>query len=175
MMGELWDLYDINKIKVGRKHERGNRLNNGEYHLVTEIWVINNNREILLTKRHPDKRYGNLWEVPGGAVLSGEDSITGAKRELFEETGIDSKEDTLFLLGTLIRTDWIVDSYILKKNISIKSLKLQKEEVTDAKLVSVDEFEKMSLSELITPCTLYDYNGYRENIVKFMNENNYEF
>jgi 8-oxo-dGTP diphosphatase len=46
-----------------------------------------------------------LWEASKGAVLTGEDSINGAKRELFEETGIRCNYDELFSLGTLVRTD----------------------------------------------------------------------
>lgn len=168
-MGEIWDLYDKNKKLIGKKHERGKKLNAGEYHLVVAVWIVNDDGQILITRRHPDKIYGSLWEVTGGAVQSGEDSITGAKRELFEETGIDCGDDKLFLLGTLVKRDWIVDIYILKKNILIDKLKLQKEEVTDAKWVSIAEFEQMCSKNLIAPFTVNDFNLYRDKILQHMN------
>lgn len=166
-MAEIWDLYDKDKNLIGKTHERGKPLSNGEYNLVVEVWVVNDKRQILLTRRHPSKFHGDLWEAPGGAVTVGEESITGAKRELFEETGIDSG-DALSLLGTLVKRDWIVDMYILKKNISIDQLRLQKEEVTDAKWVSITEFEEMCSKKMITPVCEEDFNIYREKMLKYL-------
>ncbi len=167
-MSEVWDLYDKDKNFIGKQHKRGNQLNVGEYHLATEVWVVNDNRKILITRRHPSKNFGGLWEASGGAVLSGEDSITGAKRELFEEVGIDSADDSFFLLGTFIGTDWIMDTYLFKKNISVEQLKLQKEEVIDAKWVDIIEFDEMGLKESIVPSVLKRFNLYRDRILQYI-------
>lgn len=168
-MSEIWDLYDKDKNLIGKTHERGKPLSVGEYHLVAAIWIVNDNGQIFVTRRHPDKIYGGLWETPGGAVKAGEDSITGVKRELFEETGIDCSDDSLSLLGTVVKKDWIVDIYLLKKNILIDTLRLQSEEVTDAKWVNIAEFEEMCLKKSFSPHSEYDFNMYREIILKSMN------
>ena len=56
-MAEFWDLYDKNRNKLGRLHERGLPINSGEYHLAVEVWVKNNRNQVLLTQRHPDKEW----------------------------------------------------------------------------------------------------------------------
>ena len=55
---ELWDVYDENRVATGKTHVRGVPLAQGEYHLVADVWLVNEDQEILLTKRHPDKPYG---------------------------------------------------------------------------------------------------------------------
>ncbi|MBI5155775.1 NUDIX domain-containing protein [Candidatus Peregrinibacteria bacterium] len=53
-----------------------------------------------------DKEKGEMWSLPKGAIEDGEDEITGARREIREETGID--EDDLELvrfLATVARVD----------------------------------------------------------------------
>lgn len=40
--------------------------------------------------RHPAQDY--LWELPAGSIDEGEEALTGAKRELLEETGLSAKK-----------------------------------------------------------------------------------
>lgn len=168
-MAEIWDLYNKDKNLIGKIHERGKQLGAGEYHLVVGVWVVNEDGQILITKRHPSKIHGDLWEVPGGAVQAGEDSINGAKRELFEETGIACDDATLYLLETVVKASWIVDVYLLKKNLLVDQLKLQQEEVTDGKWVSVFDFEQMCSQKLIAPFVVDDYAVARNKILQQMN------
>ena len=46
--------------------------------------------KVLLIKRRNDP-YKNRWAFPGGFIEKGEDAHSAAKRELFEETGLDLK------------------------------------------------------------------------------------
>ena len=66
---ELWDVYDENRKMTGKTHERGVPLGPGEYHIIADVWTVNQRSEILLTRRHPDKPYGLLWECTGGSCL----------------------------------------------------------------------------------------------------------
>ena len=50
--------------------------------------VIRRDGHVLLCKRPPHKRHGNLWEFPGGKVEQGESDIEAARRELAEELGV---------------------------------------------------------------------------------------
>lgn len=163
-MAEFWDLYDINKNKLGRLHKRGLPLNNGEYHLAVEIWVKNNNDQILLTQRHPDKPWGGYWECTMGSVIAGEDSLSGAKRELFEETGIKIKDSQINFIGTLSTNDWIVDTYIAKLNSLTYDLVLQDGEVIKAKWVDLQGFEDMCKEKIIVPNTINRFNSHRNKI-----------
>ena len=48
---EAIDLYDRNKNKLNKTFVRGkDRLNNGEYYLLEQVWIVNKNNEILLNK-----------------------------------------------------------------------------------------------------------------------------
>lgn len=163
-VAEIWDLYDINRNKLGRLHERGIPLNNGEYHLVVDIWVIDSNKQILLTQRHPDKQWGNYWECTGGSVVAGEDSVSGAKRELLEEIGIEIADNQIVLLGTSANRDWITDTYLVKLDISICELGLQPGEVIDAKWVDISEFEDMCSKKLIVPSVSNRFKSYMDKM-----------
>lgn len=164
-MEELWDLYDINRNKLGRLHKRGLPLNSGEYHLAVEIWVKNSDNQILLTQRHPDKPWGGYWESTMGSVIAGEDSISGAKRELVEETGIKNIDKQIVFLGTITTKDWIVDSYIVKLDTPMYDLKLQDGEVINAKWADIYEFEDMCTEKVIVPATINRFNIYRDKLI----------
>ena len=59
---ELWDIYDRQRRTTGRFHVRGTPMGRGEYHLTAFVWVFNRQRELLLTRRAPEKEhYANCW------------------------------------------------------------------------------------------------------------------
>ena len=162
---ERWDIYDANKQFTGRTVQRGEELRPGEYHLVVGIWTITDEGKILLTQRHPDKDAGLLWECSGGGVLAGESSLQGAIRELGEEVGIEASEEELILLGTILTEKFFVDSYLYRGNITLDALRLQAKEVVDAKLVSLDEFEKMENEELIVRAMAEEFRTYQDKLL----------
>lgn len=85
---EKWDLYNAEREKTGLTIQRGGNIPKGLYHLVVSAWIVNQHGQYLLSQRHPDKQYPLYWECTGGAVLSGENSLQGAVREVKEELGI---------------------------------------------------------------------------------------
>lgn len=148
---ELWDIYDENRVATGRKHVRGVPLGAGEYHLIADVWTVNERQEVLLTRRHPDKPYGLMWECTGGSVLTGESSVEGACRELAEEVGIRAEKDELLLIHSIRQKERFVDTYITRQKISIKDIILQPEEVVDAKFVTFDELLEMWGQGIVVP------------------------
>jgi mutator protein MutT len=50
--------------------------------------------QVLVARRRPGRRFGGLWEWPGGKVEEGESPIKAAVRELFEETGMQARLDS---------------------------------------------------------------------------------
>ena len=56
------------------------------------VVVINPKNEILLLKRVPWANFPSVWGFPGGGADAGESPEQGAKRELYEETGLLSGE-----------------------------------------------------------------------------------
>ena len=164
---ELWDLYDENRVKTGRKHERGKPLPDGDYHLVVSIWIVNSKKEILLAKRHPNKHYPNLWECPGGSVLTCEDSLEGALREVKEEIGIDLPNCNGELLRSERRKNDFKDVWLFHHDFTIEDTVLQQEEVTDVKWVTISEFESMFNGGLVVPSIGYFVNLFNEKVQQF--------
>ena len=165
-MKELWDLYDINKKKIGKKIQRGTELKNGEYHLAVDIWVINKNNNILITQRHPQKSFGALWGCSGGAAVTGESPLDAAIRELSEETGLNPNIDKFKYIGTHIGKNYILDTYLVNMEVELETLNLQKEEVISVKLVSPLEFQKMNENELVVPNVWNRFNLYKNVLLK---------
>ena len=143
-MKELFDIYDKDRKYLGRSEDRYSYVfKPGEYHIVTDVFIFNNNCELLLTRRAPNKKGGLLWEGVGGSVLAGEESLDAIIREIHEEIGLDIKRQELVLFKTLRRDEEksprFKDLWVLKKDILIDDLVLQEEEVIGAKWVSLDE------------------------------------
>lgn len=148
---ELWDLFDENRKPLGKTHTRGVPLNNGEYHIVTDIWTVRTDGKVLITKRHPDKIWGNMWECTGGSATAGESSPVSACRELLEEVGIDVAPEELELLDTIRVKDRFVDTYGVIKDIEVQDLHLQSTEVIDAKFVDFDELCRIWENNQLVP------------------------
>ena len=49
--------------------------------------VLNSEGKMLLVEQH-----GNSWSFPKGGIEEGEDTLSAAKREIFEETGLSDLE-----------------------------------------------------------------------------------
>ena len=148
-MIERLDIYDNERKKTGKIVERkeGLKLGKEEYILAVQCWIINKQREILLTQRRFDKGYGGMWEPTGGLVTSGENSIQGAKRELQEEIGLDISKDDLCFVKEKIEKDencnTYRDVYIVKKDISLDELHFNDGEVINAQYVTVEKLSHM--------------------------------
>lgn len=105
---ELWDAYDARGRKTGQTLVRGESVPAGLFHLVAEIAVRHADGSYLLTRRDLGKpSYPGLWEMgAGGSVTKGEDALMGARRELFEETGIvpDAMRKAFWFVSPKART-----------------------------------------------------------------------
>ena len=155
---ELWDIYDIDRVRTGRVAQRGKPaseggLGEGEYHLVVHICVFNGRGQLLLQQRQKDKEgYPNLWDVSAaGSALAGENSAAAASRELREELGLvhDFTKERPFLTTHFERgfDDW----YFIRIEANINDLRLQPEEVQDAKWADLAEIERMLDSGEMVP------------------------
>jgi 8-oxo-dGTP pyrophosphatase MutT (NUDIX family) len=140
---EIWDLFNEDRQPTMQTHRRGDPMKHGDYHIVVAVWTVNRNNEILMTLRHPDKDYPNMWENTAGSILTGETSRQGAIRELFEETGIQASEDDLTYLGTRKEETAFVDTYIHRKDIMLTELTLQDGETVDAQWVTIDRLDEL--------------------------------
>lgn len=140
---EIVDVYNKRKELTGKKKERYEKVD-GQYTQYVHVWIMNDKNEFLIQKRAESKKINpNKWSQTGGAVDSGETVIEAAIREVKEELGISiGKEDIEFMLSYK-RKYTFMDVFLVKKNIELKDIKVQKEEVKEVKWVTKEEIEDM--------------------------------
>ena len=142
---EKWDILNADGEPVGKTTLRGKcNLRPGEYHLVVHIWVVSSKGDFLIQRRSENKKLmPGEWAATGGAAISGEDSYTAANRELYEELGIPSNKQTLKKLTRIKRRNSLLDIWFVNIDIATDKLRLQEDEVAEARWVSRDIFQQM--------------------------------
>lgn len=149
-MAELWDLYNAAGERLNELHERGTPLPYGKFHIVVNILSVNVKGKILITKRHPDKHYGGLWEITGGSAVAGEKPAEAAVRELYEETGIKAEPHELEYRGEIIRYgnyggNAIHKFYLYRGSFGAENIGLQEGETVAFRLCTPAEIYDMTL------------------------------
>jgi 8-oxo-dGTP pyrophosphatase MutT (NUDIX family) len=145
---EIFDLYDRDFNLLEKKMVRGTSNNEGEYHLVTHIWIKNSEGKYLVQQRNKTTdKIPYQWAATGGAAVSGDDSIKTAVKETFEELGIKLKEEQFTLLKRYFCEDgianFITDLYIVNEDILLKDLKIDTVEVRDVAYKTMAEIQEM--------------------------------
>ena len=146
---ELWDLYDSKGNKLNKTHIRGEKLLEGEYHLVCDCLVRHIDGSFLLMKRHPCKPvYPLAYEATaGGSALINETPLECVKRELKEETGIDCDNFTLINYSISDQRHAIYYNYLCITDCKKDCITLQENETIDYKWVDLEEFKEFVQSE----------------------------
>lgn len=152
-MREFWDVYDANgNVIPDRVSERGKHdLRDGEYHLVVFAWIINDKNEFIISRRQKGKIFAGKWECTGGCALAGDSSASAVVREVREELGLtlDPNDGELF---KRYKRNYprgacaICDVWVFRKNFELSDMTLQREEVSEAKLVSPKELLELFTS-----------------------------
>lgn len=108
---ELFELYNEYNLPFWQTKVRSEVHRDGDWHRSTEVWVINENRELLLNLRHPDKDlFANLWDVcVAGHLMPGENYRTAALREVQEELGVQVLSSALHFVDV-----WTMDGFDVK-------------------------------------------------------------
>ena len=138
---ELRDLYDENKMVTGKTFVKGEQVPKGYYYLIVAIYIQNSSGEFLIQKRV--ERKGGKWATTAGHPKAGETSLEGLFTEVEEEIGIDLRQDKPILFETWNKDDQFFDIYYLKKDIDLKNIKIQEEEVDGVRCASIDEIKEM--------------------------------
>ena len=144
---ERFDLVDREGQLTGESIERGQPIPENRYHHVVQIFTFNANHELLITKRHPDKPYGNLWEITAGSVIAGEQVIDGAVRELAEETGIHVSVDRLIPILRTIHHEAIWSSFLVILDEVDVPITYQDRETIDHRWIDLAEFKRLFIDD----------------------------
>ena len=154
MKKEFFDVLDENGNKTSKTKLRSEVHRDGDWHKAVHIWIINNNGDVLLQRRCATKDSNpNMLDISSAGHLSaGDDSLTGAIRELKEELNLDVNKEDLKLIKTLKRsskyTETFInnefdDLYILRTDKKLEDMKYQEEEISEIMFVPYKEFKKM--------------------------------
>lgn len=167
-MAEFWDVYTFDNqqllSKTGEVVSRDATFPSNGYHLVVQAWIRNSQGEYLISQRCKEKGHAFCWEMTGGGVQAGEDSLQAACREVREELGIllpPEKGHFCFqgISQAKARKDvvqvWLFD----KIDIDVNALTLQEEEVSSAMWASKNVIYAMRDTNLWMPWKNFDYIG----------------
>lgn len=140
---EFNDIYDRNRRRTGRVHQRGTPWKPGEYGLVVCVWVYDGKGNVLLTRRAKGKSYAGTWENSGGAAQAGENSRRAIARELFEETGIRAEEAAFEYIGSDRDRTMFYDFYCFRWSGTLEEITLLPGETDGVKWVSLSQIHEM--------------------------------
>ena len=138
---ELVDLYDENRVPLGKTAERYGKKEPGQYRRVVHVCLFGADGRLLLQRRTEEKHiWPGRWDVSiGGGVDAGETSRQGAEREFREELGYALDLTGIRPTVTVNFTGGFDDYYIVKADVDIAKFRLQKEEVAEVRWVTRQE------------------------------------
>lgn len=142
---EYVEIVDENGNYTGQACEVEEAHLNNLLHLAVIIFIINENKQILLGKRSNEERIdGGKWALIGGHVSKGESKEVAAAREIKEEIGLEIKKEDLIPIGheeinLENHNSHVIYFYYLKKDVDIEKCILETSEVSAIKWFSISE------------------------------------
>lgn len=139
---ELLDLYDSDLRPTGLTIERGKWVPPGMMIPIVAVYVYNDQGQYLIQKVAPRK--GNYYSTTAGHVQSGErDFALAMLRELKEEIGLSATKTELQLIKIRRYEYKFTFLYMLRSNVPVEMLRLQKDEVDSVGWMSRNEIEAL--------------------------------
>lgn len=142
---ELWDIYDIDRVRTGKTMVRGEPTPDGALRLVIHVCIFNRDGKMLIQQRQPFKKgWSGMWDMTvGGHAVAGDDSRTAAMREVKEELGLDIDLEGQRPAVTINWEKGFDDVFIVNMDVDTDKLSLQQEEVCAVKWADIDEIKSM--------------------------------
>ena len=151
-MIELLDVLDGEGKPTGNVKDKVQIYKDGDWFRSVHIWIVNDKKEILLQKRSSKKTtFPNLWAVSvSGHVMAGESSMDAVVREIKEELNMDIDKTACQYLFTVRRQNIFKNCinrvfdevYLVRLNIDVKNVKLQKSELCEIKYFELEYLKK---------------------------------
>lgn len=148
---ELIEIVDEEGKYTGRILPREEIHKRNFLHNDVACFIINDNKEILLEKRSPNKKYSpNRYGLCAGHVMLGESLKASLVREIEEEIGIKVNEDDLISFGEkeYIREETnshITYFYYIRLKLKESDFTIQ-EELTEVKWFKIEEIKELVAS-----------------------------
>lgn len=153
-------MYELVEVLTEEGEYTGKNISKFEAHIqgvchgISAIGLIDGNGRLLIQKRSRTKRdEPNKWDLSSaGHIDINETPSNAAIREMYEELGIIIEENDLELIDTYLNKIRLNEKtfinhftylYIVKKDIDINKVKMQKKEVTDIRFVNKQEYYEL--------------------------------
>ena len=170
---ELFDILTPDGEKTGVVKERSIVHKSGDLHGTSHIWLVRRKKEgfdVLLQKRSAQKdAFPGYYDVSSaGHMAAGDDYLSTAVRELYEELGVRAEPEELKFIG--MRDSVVKDVfhgepfynhelsaiYIYETGLKEEEFRLQKEEVESVRWIDFQEFQKRVREKEIKHCIFHD-------------------
>lgn len=152
-MPEYQDIYDIHRNLTGRTVQRGKPRKKDEFILVVHLLLFDKQGRFLVQKRVENKSsWCDMWDISlGGIAQAGDDSRSAVTREAEEELGLHLDfTDTEPIFSFRNYNIWD-DYWIAQIDSENLELKLQPEEVAEARWVTKPEWEALLNTHQVIP------------------------
>ncbi len=167
-MDELIDILTSKGKPTGKTALKSEAHKNGWFHATVHVWLFTSDKKILLQKRALTKKvFPGLWDISvAGHIATGESVLSAAKREVFEEIGLNLKEKDFIKIGTRIHqvkhNNGIQDNehhhvFIAELNVPLEQLTIQKEEVADIELFDLSVLKNTKNLENVLLSRFHEY------------------
>jgi len=141
---ELCDVVDQFGNQTGHMVTRGTKLAAGEYYLVVHVWIRDENNNYLIQQRALHLESGpGAWATTVGYVLAGEESITGAIREVKEELGIQLLSTHLKRLERHTLENRLEDIWLAEVQRNSIGIPVPGNEAADCRWIARTDLEEM--------------------------------
>lgn len=112
---EIWDILNSDGKMTGKTVKKGTRLEQGEYHLMVHIWIIDQNGHFLIQKRAIHREWmPGLWCTTGCSVIHKENSFMAAFREISESLGLLVEPEMFLRIKRLKRENEFIDIWLIR-------------------------------------------------------------
>lgn len=155
---ELLQVFDENKNILNESIERSLKktLTNGKHFMII-LMFIENDGKFLIQKSSVEK--GSEYATTGGHVTYQDDGFITCKKEVFEELGVQLRDEEIEYVDTIDYKNCFCEIYYSSKYINASELKLQEEEVESVNWLSKDAIE-----------TLIENNQFRKSNIEAFNK-----
>ena len=162
-------IYVVNeKNQFVRKTTRKEVMEKGLLHRHARVIIVNKDEKLLVQKRSLSKdKYPGYWDVGvAGTVKEGDSYESTAMHELYEEVGITGISNIQLMRSLLFKFAFHSPEYnVLCKAYKIQydgKLKLQEEEVDEAKYMLIEEIKNIIEKEPFHPVGKIVFEKYLE-------------
>jgi len=123
--------------------------------------VFNNQKQILLIQRNQPPAMG-FWSIPGGKLEAGESLVEACRREVKEETGLDTEVKNIVAVieRRVEGFHYVIIDYLALLVDGENTQPIPQSDVSEAKWVSLEHLNDYALVERLAEIILRTYKVY---------------